>query len=214
MNLFKNHLKITYFLTIPSFLVFLAIIYGILSNNSLLIYLDQKAQSYIDPLQTPELNLLMLTLTQVTNNYVFLLLSLITVGILFYKNRSNNAIWLIISLIIGLLMELSIKYIIARSRPPSTIIEISSYSFPSGHATIFVIFFLILYLSFRSLTKGHISALFLKWGSLLAVISILFSRLYLNAHWLSDIIGGVLLALFIVNSVYLVFRSNNIKIVT
>ncbi len=80
-----------------------------------------------------------------------------------------------------------------RSRPAYGIIAESSFSFPSGHATIAMALygFLIYYACRRTTSLStRLNALF-AGGMLIAAIGL--SRLYLGAHFLSDVLGGYLL---------------------
>jgi len=164
MNLKKSNKSNSWlYLNIISLLLYLAITYGVVSNTATLIFIDYKVKDFIDSIQLPWLTILMLILSVITNPYIFLLLALI----ISYKKKGINSTWLIITIIIGLILEFAIKLLIAKPRPNALVcISGYSYSFPSGHALISVIFFLILYYSFKSITKGFVSSLFLKWVTL------------------------------------------------
>jgi len=99
--------------------------------------------------------------------------------------------WLLM-LILGFLSYGLIKDLYARPRPPlhdPAIVE-STFSFPSGHsfeslvAYGFLAYLLLPYLRRRS------SRLLLFSGVALLVLAIGFSRIYLGAHYLSDVMGG------------------------
>lgn len=81
------------------------------------------------------------------------------------------------------------KYWIARVRPDAEphLVVVQTSSFPSGHATSSMVFFLTLALVLGSGRRGH--PLWVA-GAVLLSILIGISRVMLGVHWPSDVIGG------------------------
>ena len=77
-----------------------------------------------------------------------------------------------------------------RGRPPLPLVETVGYSFPSGHATAGAAIGASIVLAF--LRPGHRRRVWIGIAVLLA-FAMAFSRVYLGAHWLSDVVTGVLL---------------------
>jgi undecaprenyl-diphosphatase len=78
----------------------------------------------------------------------------------------------------------------ARGRPPLPLVETVGYSFPSGHATAGAAIAVAVVLAF--LKPGHRRRVWIGLAVLFA-FAMAFSRVYLGAHWLSDVATGVLL---------------------
>ncbi len=93
-----------------------------------------------------------------------------------------------------------LKIAIARPRPEYfhfvSYQSLSDYSFPSAHVTFYVLFFgfvCLLALTLPGLKKWlRVS---LTTVSLVLIALIGFSRVYLGVHWLTDVIGGYVLGL-------------------
>jgi len=105
----------------------------------------------------------------------------------------------------------SIKLIVQRIRPDSELLHITGYSFPSGHVTMATAVALAVYFIFAK--RVHLTSL--RMMILLVCIAwillISFSRLYLNVHWLSDVIAGFGLGLFWVTFLMLFKKYNLIR---
>lgn len=111
-----------------------------------------------------------------------------------------EAAWLMISLGSCWLVVNAIKFIIGRPRPTPDIVEVyaqsSTRSFPSGHVTSYMalygfLFYLVYTLMRPSLSR---SALLIVFGALIALVGL--SRVYLGAHWASDVLGGYCFGFF------------------
>jgi membrane-associated phospholipid phosphatase len=77
-----------------------------------------------------------------------------------------------------------------RGRPPTPIVDIVGYSFPSGHATAATATAVALVLAF--LPAGATRRKW-EWIAVGFSFAMAFSRVYLHAHWFSDVVAGVLL---------------------
>lgn len=108
---------------------------------------------------------------------------------LWYAEKGRLALVLIAVTMVGRgLAELQ-KYSIARARPDLEphLVVVRTSSFPSGHATSSMIFFLTIALALTARTRWH------RVAAGAAVVLSLFigtSRVMLGVHWPSDVVGG------------------------
>ncbi|MEO8189816.1 MAG: phosphatase PAP2 family protein [Acidobacteriota bacterium] len=91
----------------------------------------------------------------------------------------------------------ALKWLFRRARPnlwPALETE-KSHSFPSTHSTMGAVFFAGVCAVLFHVTANPFARAGALTVSALAITAIAFSRVYLGAHWLSDVAGGVALGL-------------------
>jgi undecaprenyl-diphosphatase len=110
--------------------------------------------------------------------------------------RFKHCLFICLNLGGGALFSLILKNIFRRPRPNiMQLIEITGYSFPSGHSMNSLIFYgFLIYLSLRYMK--HWSKYCISFGLALLILFIGISRIYLGVHYASDVIGGFILGIF------------------
>ena len=141
----------------------------------------------------------------------------IAVLFLFGKREGKKtALLIFVSMIIIIPINIALKEIIDRERPLAALNE-SNASYPSGHASIVTAGALGSLLCYNSTWKKKTVSVLLTIEAFFVCIS----RIYLESHYVSDVIGGVLLGSFIVlatsfysESIYTIYRKiyNKIRI--
>ena len=141
---------------------------------------------------SPGMRTFFLQLTQVGAGYYIYGAAALGATILVLKRRYVAAIILILVIALAPLINTGVKDIFQRSRPG----EIDprapehSYSFPSGHSMESMIAYgmlgYVLTLSLPRRWQRRVSVL----GLSLLILAIGFSRMYLSAHWFTDVLGG------------------------
>ena len=128
-------------------------------------------------------------------------LSVFFVSLLYLQKRKKESLVLAISLVFGLVLEQVIKFFVQKERPLIQLVSETGYSFPSGHAISSVILFTFLIYFYNDKIENSFFKYVFIFASIILIIFIGFSRIYLNVHWLSDVVGGYALGLFIAFSV-------------
>ena len=151
--------------------------------------MDAPLVEFIQRFQSASVNRIMIFFSEINNiGLIWIILSLI----LILKNETRHlGIIILLSLIVtSILGEGILKNIIKRPRPYISYDNIkllipppSSYSFPSGHvSSSFAVFGVFYFLNLRY-----------KWPIFIVAFLISFSRIYLGVHYLTDILGGIIL---------------------
>jgi undecaprenyl-diphosphatase len=113
----------------------------------------------------------------------------VVAGWLWWRGRGRLALGLLVVILVGRGLAEVQKFWVARARPevePHLVI-VKTSSFPSGHATSSMIFYLTLALALSADNgRRRIAAS----GAILLSLLIGMSRVMLGVHWPSDVIGG------------------------
>jgi undecaprenyl-diphosphatase len=119
----------------------------------------------------------------------------IVAALLWRRGRAHFALGLLVVILLGRGLSEVQKYWIARARPDFEphLVVVKTPSFPSGHATSSMIFYLTLALAL--VPSGH-SRRVAAAGAILLSFLIGTSRVMLGVHWPSDVVGGWSFGLF------------------
>jgi membrane protein DedA with SNARE-associated domain/membrane-associated phospholipid phosphatase len=109
------------------------------------------------------------------------------------RRRSAEALALAAGLAISEITMQILKRTVERPRPPDPLVDISSFSYPSGHATLSVTFLALAVALSR--TAPAVWRVALAIGGAVLAVAIGLSRVYLRVHYLSDVGGGWALGL-------------------
>ncbi len=141
-------------------------------------------------LHTPWLDRLMQAITFVGEPSFLLVISLIVASWLLFRRRRSAATTLAIACIGAIGLNFLLKNLFARARPMlwQRSVDVSFYSFPSGHAMVSLVIYGML--SYLLATRFHRYRKSIFSVTILLIAAIGFSRLYLGVHWPTDVIAG------------------------
>ena len=168
--------------------LFLVIVEDVVSGDPLVVA-DQAVFTFLQQLRTEAVDRLMIGVTQMGSVGVMLPLILAVAAYLAFRRCWRTAGYWVATAASAELMVQVLKGTLGRHRPMALYQGVEQFSFPSGHATISAV--VLAYLAFL-LARGQSLRWRLAVGATAAVYVTLvgFSRLYLGAHWMSDVLGG------------------------
>lgn len=175
-------------LFVGSSVLFLAIVKAVITRDSL-VQLDTAVFNLLQALRTAPADSLMVGITELGGTHVLLLVALaMAAWLILQRCWRTAAYW---AALVGVAEGLVSLFALVTSRPrPLDIYSgIGHFSFPSGHATscIIVYGFLAYLIARRQSLPMRVSIAIVTTVGIVLVGA---SRLYLGAHWLSDVLAG------------------------
>ena len=168
--------------------LFLRITRDVLHGNPLVL-VDHYLYNLLQGLRTPWGDTLMIAATMAGDAPLLVVVVVVSCGWLVWKGAGYSARFLGSTTMGGFLLVYVIKNVTRIPRPAELYQGVVQWAFPSSHATMAVVVYgFLALLCGRELEPGR------RWlpGALaiLLAATIGFSRLYLGAHWLSDVVAG------------------------
>lgn len=152
---------------------------------------DLRVKDYIDQHKKPGLYKFFSLFTRLANVETIIILNLVLLSYFIYKSQYPSGTALILASAFASLASHGLKFIFKRRRPVKRKqLNYIGYSFPSGHSTIGICFYTVLsYIAYNLL---NLPFFVVALGYLLG-LTIALSRVYLSAHWTSDVLFGIAL---------------------
>jgi undecaprenyl-diphosphatase len=154
--------------------------------------IDTATTAFLHGLASPTLDGLMNAATALGSSPVLAAVVGVAVVLLVVRRRRMEAVFLVIALVGTLVLNDWLKLLVQRPRPGFDWAQVwPETGFPSGHSmNSFVVYFAIALVIWR-LRGRRVGTVALVLATVLAV-GVGVSRIYLGAHWLTDVIGGYL----------------------
>ncbi len=176
--------------------VFFATALTLLSHGAsyaMLVNFDRRVDAFFVPFRSsPDSARFMLALTYLANPEMIIAFQACLLAIVVIVHRKRIAGLFLGGIILGEVAALFFKDLLARSRPAETVFAVArhGYSFPSGHALLGTLFYgCICFFSIHILRRKWLKVLVAIF--FIAVIFLIgLSRVFLEVHWATDVIGG------------------------
>ncbi len=153
---------------------------------------DLKIFKRLGFLYTPVNNRIMLAVTFLGKHQFLIPANLLLIGIFFFFGRHHwYAFNLLLVSLSSLILMFILKRLFHRKRPATPLLfEAKGKSFPSGHAMMSVCFYgLLLHMFLHTDIDPYLKSVAVILTVLL-ILLIGFSRVYLQVHYLSDVLAG------------------------
>lgn len=142
---------------------------------------------------------LMLAISWLGNEAVGGILTAIFVGIALAARKLRTALMIGVSVTTMTILNQLLKHLVGRPRPDSALVHVvgifkKSDSFPSGHVMFYVgLYGFLLFIVYTQFKREHWLRRFLISLFSILIVLVGLSRVYLGAHWFSDVLGAYLL---------------------
>jgi membrane-associated phospholipid phosphatase len=162
-------------------------------GQSLLLHVDRPVEEFVVSHRHPVLDQLFRVLTHLGAS-ALVVPAAAAVAALVWRRCSALALSILAAVAVRPVFEIGCKLVVARSRPElDPLVDVASASFPSGHVFTAVAVWGLLptvagVLGWRRQARRALVAVVV-----LVVVLVAMSRVYLGVHWLTDVLGSVLI---------------------
>lgn len=170
--------------------LFLGILEDVVTGDPLLLA-DSAIYRALQDLRTAPGDAVMIAITELGDTKVVMAVTIVVLLWLMWKRAWRTAAYWLVAITGASVLNTVIKVALHRTRPGELLYSgWSAFSFPSGHSTVNVVLYgFLAFLIAREIRPAW--RLVVALGAATLIFLIAFSRLYLGAHWLSDVLGGL-----------------------
>ena len=170
--------------------LFFGILEDVVTGDPLLLA-DSAIYHALQDLRTTPGDAVMIAITELGDTKVVVAVTIVVLLWLMWKRAWRTATYWLVAIAGASALNTVIKVALHRARPDELLYSgWSAFSFPSGHSTVNVVLYgFLAFLIARDIRPAWRLAVALSAATLIFLIA--FSRLYLGAHWFSDVLGGL-----------------------
>ena len=176
---------------ILTFWLFLTIAWDV-ETHAELVLIDARVAAWLHQHASGTVTAVMLGITHLHGEIGLIVLALAFAAILWRKRERFWLMTLFLAVPGTTLLNQLLKHAYERARPhfDDPMISLESYSFPSGHTAGATAFYMVLAAFLVSRTYDRRARAAIVIGSVVAVLLVAYSRMYLGAHYLSDVVAA------------------------
>ena len=193
-----------------SLLIIFTLIFGVIAffhESRLGRWVDNEVYDFIYSTESLITTSFFIGVTRIAEVWVMICLSLIFVAYLLLKRYNIEALLFALTMTLSSTLNPLLKNIFERERPTLLrLIDISGFSFQSGHAMGSTAFFGSLIYIANRLMKGKAKGTVIALCACL-ILSICISRVYLGVHYTTDVVAGFLGGAFCLLMTTLILRN-------
>jgi undecaprenyl-diphosphatase len=196
-------------LIVIGFVYVLSLFFGIIQDvlaSEAIVSADLRIANLLAYFRNPELTKVFLWITLLGKWQIVIGSAFIVSSILWLWKKRDYIIYLWLVLATDEIFSYLGKLLIHRDRPANPVYLEHSFSFPSGHAMVAIIFYgFLAYVLIRH-AKSWKQKVNIFFGGLVVILAIGFSRLYLGVHYVSDVWGGYLLGFLLLTTLIALYE--------
>lgn len=166
------------------------------SQQGMLTIIDSRVNAEVPTIQNPFFTFIATVTAYLFDTIALGIYTILIAAFLYWRKWKKDALLFAAVMFITAAAIEGLKIFFARARPENALLAGTTKAFPSGHATAAVVFFMLL-LYFAIEHKKKENWIFIATPLLILFIG--FTRIYLNVHWLTDVLGGFALGLAIIS---------------
>lgn len=162
-------------------------------NGDPITLVDVQVANWFHAHATPRVTQIMLAISDSHGPVGMSILVALTALYFAWERAWYWLICLLVTVPTGALLNVLVKYAFHRARPSfeHPLVSVTTYSFPSGHASGSALFYGVLAAYLASRLGGWRPRIVIVLCAFALVILVALSRLYLGAHYLSDVLAGM-----------------------
>ena len=164
---------------------------------------DSPVSEWINGIQSPFLDSSM-TFISYLGAFPYCIIASLLIGLIFWLFKKKiESLFVVAVPYIGVCISYALKFLIDRPRPVDDFME---NSFPSGHTIYTSVFMGLIIYFLPQLVKNRAACIILQIAAGLVIALVGFSRLYLQQHWLSDVLSSLVIGILVFIPAIIIYK--------